>query len=157
MPPQPTPGKAYIQTKRLLLAKAKAMLQRPQQSLFTAGVFNTTTIQKRSTAWCREELQQLSEPDLQSALQSIPQHGSSGLAALSETSSIPHCWKASQRQHTRIHNLFDSSKPRLCGVQFPLSGSRSDRRASTSGPYLCQHFYHCCVSSASQQGWMMPR
>lgn len=72
MPPQPTLGKAFIQTKRLLLAKAKAMLQRPQQSLFIAEAFNTTTIQKRNTAWHREELQQLNEPDCRARFRAFP-------------------------------------------------------------------------------------
>lgn len=72
MPPQPTPGKALIQTKRLLLAKAKAMLQRPQQSLFFAEAFNTTTIQKRNTTWHTEELQQLNEPDCTERFRAFP-------------------------------------------------------------------------------------
>lgn len=126
MPPQPTPGKVFIPTKRLLLAKAKATLQRPQQSLFTAVAFNTATSRKRNTAWRRDELQQFNKPDCSACLrafQSIPQHSSSGFAALSETSSIPHRCKPSQRQcrHAppRIRNLFDSSNPGLCGLQLP--------------------------------------
>lgn len=106
--------------------KAKATLQRPQQSLFTAVAFNTATSRKRNTAWRRDELQQFNKPDCSACLrafQSIPQHSSSGFAALSETSSIPHRCKPSQRQcrHAppRIRNLFDSSNPGLCGLQLP--------------------------------------
>lgn len=79
MPPQTTPGKALIQTKRLLPAKAKAMLQRPQQSLFIAEAFNTTTIQKRNTTWRTEELQQLNEPDCTERFRAFPSTAALGL------------------------------------------------------------------------------
>lgn len=100
MPPQPTPGKALIQTKRLLLAKAKAMLQRPQQSLFTAEAFNTTTIQKRNTTWHTEKLQQLSEPDCIERFRAFP--STAALRLLPCQSSNPHGWKASQWQHVHL-------------------------------------------------------
>lgn len=89
MSPQPTPGKALIQTKRLLLAKAKAMLQRPQQSLFIAEAFNTTTIQKRNTTWRTEELQQLNEPDCTKHFRAFPSTAALGLLPCQRPAQFP--------------------------------------------------------------------
>lgn len=121
VPTQPTPGKAFIQTKRLLLAKAKAMLQRPQQSVFIAEAFNTTTIQKRNTTWRREELQQLSKPDCRARLRAFPSTAAPDLLPCQGPAQSPIAESQPAATHAplRIHNLCDSSNPRLCGVQFP--------------------------------------
>lgn len=98
---QPTPGKAIIQTKRLLLVKAKAMLQGPQQSLFIPEAFNTTTMQKRNTAWRREELQQLNEPDCRKRFRAFPSTAAPDLLPCQRPAQSPIAGKpASGNTHT---------------------------------------------------------
>lgn len=159
MPPQPTPGKALIQTKRLLLAKAKAMLQRPQQSLFIAEAFNTTTIQKRNTAWHTEKLQQLSVPDCTERFRAFPARQLWVCCLVSDQLKPPSL--ESQPVATcaplRIHNLFDSSNPRLQGVELPSVWQQERHRSQHEQDRTPASIFTSCVSSASQQGWMMLR
>lgn len=114
IPPQSTPGKALIQTKRLLLAKAKARLQRPQQSLFIAEAFNTTTILGAQKS-CSNSTSLIA--------QSISEHSPARqlwVCCLVRDQLKPPSLE-SQPEATcaplRIHNLFDSSNARLQGIQ----------------------------------------
>ena len=156
MPPPPAPGKAFIPTKRLLLAKAKAMLQRPQQSLFTAEAFNTTTIQKRNTAWRRDELRQLDKPDRGARSTAFPSTAAPALPPCQgpAQSPISESQPAATLAPPRAGNLSGSSNPRPRSAWLPSAWQPESQRQRSRTPASVPN--RCCASSAPWQGWMMP-